>query len=295
MPSEAGVKVARRGWAPAVASLYGLFGLAVACSLLLASLPRAITPSELPGLVLPEREVEKVIADDTARATSAPETASGAELMRLFLEFGQSEIAALENVSLAELRRRLLRRAYDRVVAADGAQAALALRARALAKFEDALALRLKDAQLAGVLGVFPNVLSQHRATYDGEEVAPHFVLRTLYKARWNLMVGLPVDFEFARVEKLAYFGWMGLHADNLPLSVRRKALLSYAAAGGANAAEAQGVLAFLDKDFATAIDQLERAHAERPSLRLRNYIQGAHVAAGMQEQRDVAGLRPAP
>ena len=295
MPSEPAVRAARRGWAPASASLYGLFGLAVACSLLLASLPRAITPSELPGLVLPEREVEKVIANDTTRASAAPETAAGAELMRLFLEFGQSEIAALENASLAELRRRALRRAYDRVIAADGAEAALALRARALARFEDALALRLTAAQLPAVLGVFPNVLAQHRATYDGEEIAPHFVLRTLYKARWNIMVGLPVDFEFARVEKLAYFGWMGLSADNLPLSVRRQALQSYAAAGGANAAEAQGVLAFLDKDFATAIDQLERAHAERPSLRLRNYLQGAHVASGMQGQQDVAGLPPSP
>jgi hypothetical protein len=282
-------EVAKRGWMARVSSsMYTLFALAVACALLLAAAPRAIAPTELPGLELPANEVADVLARDAARAQVQPGERSR-ELLRLFHEFGQSENAALENAQLVQQRRRALRHVYDRVVEAEGAAAALAVRERALAKFEDLLALQPSPTTAAAVLGVFPSVLAQHGATFDGEEVAPHFVLRTLYKARWNLMTRLPVDFEFARVEKLAYYGWLGLRADNLPLSERRKALQQYAAAGGAHAAEAQGVLAFLDQDYPNAIRELERAHAEHPSLRLRNYLQGAHVAVSLQGQEGVA------
>jgi hypothetical protein len=280
---------------PGVA-LYASFGVAVACALLLALLPRAIAPTELPALTLPAAEVAQVLRDDARRAAAAPQSDVAHDLARLFVEFGRNEVAAFEDRQLAGQRRRLLHHAFERVVAADGEQAVQALRESVLAQFESALDLQLPAAQVKGVVGVFPNLLEEHKATYDGEELAPHFVMRTLYKARWNLMNGLAVDWHFARIERVAYFGWMGLHAENLPIAARRQALQKYAALAGPHADEAVGVLAFLDKDYAHAVEALTRAHSLEPCLRLRNYLNGARVAAALagQQPQALAGLGPA-
>jgi hypothetical protein len=284
---------ARRRTRSAEPALYALFALTIGCALVLLVVPRAIAPSELPTLTLPAAAVDRVMREDARRATAAPSSAPARELVQRFLEFGASEVAAIEDARLGIQRRRVLHHLYDRVVAADGAAAALDLREQALARFEAALDLRLPKAQVNGVMGVFANVLSEHRATRNGDEVAPHFVLRTLYKARWNRMMDLAADFGFAPVERVAYFGWLGIHADNLPLSARRQALLKYAAAGGPHAAEAQGVLAFLDHDYVQSIAALEHAYAEAPSLRLRNYLRGARVAAGLSGGPSAEGSGP--
>jgi hypothetical protein len=275
-----------RPWLSAGVALYVSFALAVACALVLAFLPRSIVPSEMPALTLPAAEVAQVLRDDARRAAAAPKTDPANELVRMFVEFGKSEIAALENPPLASQRRHLLHHAFDRVVAAHGTEGAQALRELLLARFESALDLQLPAKQASALLGVFPNVLEQHKVLQDGEEVAPHFVMRTLYKARWNHLLGLDVDWNFVRIERVAYFGWMGLHADNLPLDARRQALQKYAAASGPHADEALGVLAFLDKDYAHAVEALARAQAREPGLRLRNYLSGARVAAALAGER---------
>jgi hypothetical protein len=275
-----------RGWRSPGVALYLSFALAVVCALVLSFLPRSIVPSELPALTLPAAEVAQVLRDDARRAAAAPKSDSANELVRMFLEFGRSEIAALEDPQLAGQRRRMLHHTFDRVVAAHGTEGAQALREQVLARFERALDLQLPAAEANALLGVFPNVLEQHKALHDGEEVAPHFVMRTLYKARWNHLLGLDVDWSFVRVERVAYFGWMGLHADNLPLDARRQALQKYAAAAGPHADEALGVLAFLDKDYAHAVEALARAQTREPGLRLRNYLSGARVAAALAGER---------
>jgi hypothetical protein len=135
------------------------------------------------------------------------------------------------------------------------------------------------------VLGVFPEAIARHRATRNGDEVAPHFVLRTLYKARWNLAMGLATDHAFTPVEGRAYHGWLALHADNLGPGMRSKALLAYGRAGGRYVPEAQGVLAFLGQDYAQAVAALTLAYQTSPSLRVRNWLRGAQVAAAGPEQ----------
>jgi hypothetical protein len=267
------------------------FACAVACGLVLALLPRAVAPNELPALTLSAAEVAQVLSEDARRAASAPSSDTALELTRMFLDFGGSEIAALEDAQLSSQRRRAMHHAFDRVVAAHGQAGALALREQALAKFESALDLELPAAQTKALLGLFPNALEQHFATRDGVELAPHFVMRTLYKARWNRMNALDVDWGFARVERVAYFGWMGLHAQNLPLAARRSALQKYAAAGGPHADEAVGVLAFLDRDYPQAVEALTRANAHEPGLRLRNYLSGAQVAAALSGRPTAASL----
>ncbi|HEX4353208.1 MAG TPA: hypothetical protein VHZ95_09845, partial [Polyangiales bacterium] len=192
-------------------ALYLAFALALVCALSLSFLPRAIPPNELPALTLSATDVEAQLREDADRAAHAPTSDNARELDRLFLEFGASEIAAIEDSALATQRRRTLHHAYERIVAADGGEAALALRERALQNFERALALQLPPAETVRVIGLFANAVEQHRLTRDGEELAPHFVMRTLYKARWNRMTGLPLDHEFSRIERIAYYGWMGL------------------------------------------------------------------------------------
>jgi hypothetical protein len=273
-------------------ALHWLFLVAAVCALGLALVPRALAPIELPALTLSAADVRAVRAQDARRAAAAPSDGAAAELMTTYLEFGRSEVSALEDPQLMQQRRRLLHRLYQRVLAERGEEAALGLRESALAKFEDALESRLPRDQIKSVLGIFPTVLAQHRATQDGLEVAPHFVIRSLYKARWNRMVGLDLDYGFAPVEQIAYYGWLGLHADNLSLDLRRRMLFKYAAAGGAHAAEAQGVLAFLDQDYVHALQALTQAYAELPSLRLRNYVQGAMVAARSSARDDAPGSR---
>ena len=262
-------------------SLGLLSGATMLCGLALLSIPRAVEPSELPILTLTAAEVDAVMADD-ARLAAAPLTDSAKKLMQVYISFGESENAAFETPSLLRQRRSTLHHMHETVIAEGGEQAGRALCAHALEQFEAALNSRpgVRPDDIKGLMGVFPNVLAQHLATRDGLEIAPHFVIRTLYKARWNLMHDLPPDAGFAAIEKRAYFGWLGLHAENLPLRERREALISYAAAGGAQAAEAQGVLAFLEHDYTRAVDYLGRAYDASPSLRLRNYVRGAQVAA---------------
>jgi hypothetical protein len=261
--------------------LFGLWLAATLAGICLIALPRAIAPLDLPALSLDPDEVRAQERQDAELAKTAPTTENAKALWDLYLQFGESELMLLEQPGPLEQRRRKLRRVQDAVVAESGERAGNALRARALLELEAALNGEVPRAELKGVMGVFPYVLSQHLLTRDGVELGPHFVVRTLFKARWNRMCDLPPETDLSPVERRAYFGWMGLHAANLSVRERRQALIGYAAAGGAEAEQASGVLAFVDQDYARAAVSFERAYARTASLRLRNYLRGARVAAG--------------
>jgi hypothetical protein len=254
--------------------------LGVASALLLVSLPRAVIPGELPALALSAPAVAAQQREDLQLAAAAPQTALANELLSWFENFGQTEADVLDNAKLRMVRQHRLHGIYERLRSESGPAATRAVRAVAVSKFEDVLAGRIKGEAARGWLGVFPNVLVQYLVTRDGLELAPHFVVRTLYKARWNRMLNLAAEDDLSQVERQAYFGWLGLHVEQLPMHERRNALLGYAAAGGGNAREAQGVLAFLDHDYTRSVECLREAYAQSPSLRLRNYLRGARVVA---------------
>jgi hypothetical protein len=258
---------------------------ATLAGVVLIALPRAVAPVELPVLQLNPAEVREQELQDVKLAASAPTTPNARALWDMYLSFGESELMLLDQPSALEQRRRKLRRAQEAVVAESGPLAGNAVRARAMIKFEAALAGEVPRPELKGLLGVYPHVLAQHMLTRDGFELGPHFVVRALYKARWNRMCGLLPETDLSPVERRAYFGWMGLHAANLSVRERRQALINYAAAGGAEADQALGVLAFVDQDYARAALSLERAYAGKANLRLRNYLRGARVAAGQLGQ----------
>ena len=254
--------------------------LGVACAVLLLGMPRAVVPSELPALSLSASAVAAQQREDLQLAAAAPHTPVADELLAWFQSFGRTEGDVLDNAKLRMTRQHRLHGVYERLHSESGPTATRAIRAVAVARFEDVLAGRVTGEAARGWLGVFPSVLVQYLATRDGLELAPHFVVRTLYKARWNRMLNLPAEDDLSRVERQAYFGWLALHAEQLPIHERRNALLGYAAAGGANALEAQGVLAFLDHDYGRSIDYLREVYERSPSLRIRNYLRGARVVA---------------
>jgi len=262
-----------------VVMLYALWMLTVCCVVVLVALPRALAPEQTPQLVLDRSAVATVLAADRKASATAPKTPLALELDLRFLELGAAEDRN-EPSARTKLQRQGLARIHQRLVGEAGEAASLGLRAAAMERLEAALSARLSADETRRVLGVFPEAAARHHATRDGNEVAPHFVLRTLYKARWNLAMGLAADHAFAPVEGRAYHGWLALHAHNLGPGMRSKALLAYERAGGRYVAEAQGVLAFLGQDYEQSVAALTLAYQTTPSLRVRNWLRGAQVAA---------------
>lgn len=258
--------------------LYALFVLTNACALALFALPRALAPLQAPPLVMDRASVDAVLAADRAAAARAPDTPDSRSLDSAFLEFGAAEDSG-EPSALLLRRKQSLARVYARFVNDAGEAAALALRARSLERFEAALALRLPQAETRQVLGIYPEAATAYRALRDGLPVAPHLVLRTFYKVRWNLAMGRAPDYALAAAEHRAYYGWLALHSDNLDPVARSAALAQYGRAGGEHVAEAKGVLAFLEHDYKLAVTALTEAQRESPSLRIRNWLRGAMVA----------------
>jgi hypothetical protein len=260
-------------------TLYALLALTPACLLALCVLPRSLAPVEPPALVLDRAQVAEVVHADADSAKAAPKTPEANSLAERFLALGDAENATDQNAPSPKLQRESLARLFRKLAHDLGEPAALHLRSAAVEHLEAALSLKLPDAETQRVLGLFPEAIARHQVTHDGFEVAPHFVLRTLYKARWNLAMGLTPVYKLANVELQAYHGWLALHATNLGPEPRTLALRDYAAAGGQQIAEARGVLAFLSHDYREAVAALEQAEREAPSLRIRNWLRGAHVA----------------
>jgi hypothetical protein len=257
-----------------------LLVLAVACAALLFVQERATAPRELPSLTLPAAAVQQVLRADAHAARTAPSSPRARALEALLIEHGRLEAQGLEEVQRYQDRRRALAQGYRELVAQSGPTAALRLREKAVLELEAALGLRLSDARGKAVLGSFAAVLAREGASRDGDIVAPHFVVRTLYKARWNILHGLTRDHAFTAVEKRAYYGWQALHAERISIKQRIEALHAYGLAGGEDLEEALGVLLLRQGDSTQAVRALEHAHRAHGGLRLRNALIAARQPA---------------
>jgi hypothetical protein len=265
-----------------------LFVLATALAALLLVRPRVVTPRELPSLVLDRDAVAKAIAADQDAARRAPRTATANALRAALTEQGEQELIGSERRELYRKRRERLAQNYAALVAENGEAAALQLRAEAVGELDRAIDLELPFARARVVIGAMGEMLQREGASFDGQLTAPRFVVRTLFKARWNLLHGLRPAHAFERIEQHAYFGWQALHAERLPIPQRSEALLNYAKAGGARVEEARGVLYYMHDEFEPASTILTAAHAADPSFRLRNYALGA--AARAEAEADAVG-----
>jgi hypothetical protein len=261
-----------------------LLAVAVGCASLLMALPRHVPPLSTPPLTLDADAVAEALRQDAARADTATLSGPARELDALLLEHGRLEVSGLEEARLYRERRERLRKGYDALVQSEGQSAALALRAVAAERFEAALDLELPTARARAAIGATAATLAREGATIDGVLVAPRFVARVMFEARWNVLHGRPHDADLSPVKRRALFGWQALHAEALSLARRLQALDRYTQAGGAHAQEALGVLLFRARHPAAAAEALAVAQARRGSIRLRNYALGARLAAGLAD-----------
>jgi hypothetical protein len=220
-----------------------------------------------------------MVRKDRALAKQAPSSPIALALDALLVEQGEAEREIVETVDKKTWRQGRIRDAVAAFRRAEGDGALLAMRARAVERMQQALDLRLPPEQIQGVLGGFPTILREVLASRDGVILAPALVVRTLYKARWNVIMGLPPLHALERPERRAYNGWFGLHVVNGPPLARLDVLKAYAADGGPYLQEARGVLGYVGGDPAGARRAFERAYAVRPSFHLRNMIRAAKRA----------------
>jgi hypothetical protein len=261
-----------------------LMAVAAGCAALLMALPRHVPPLLTPPLSLDAKAVAEALRQDAALARTAELSERARALDALLLEHSRAELSGPEEARAYRARRKLLRERYDDLVQAEGERAALALRAVATERFEAALDLQLPTEQARAAIGATSATLAREGATIDGVLIAPRFVARSMFEARWNVLHGRPVEADLSPVKRRALFGWQALHAEALPMARRLQALDRYAEAGGARAQEALGVLLFRARHHAAAAQALAAAQADHGSIRLRNYVLGARLAAGLPD-----------
>lgn len=254
--------------APSVA----LVAVLVAPALLLFawSRPAPAPPTEMPPLVLPPREVDAQIAADVAAAERAPAGEAAEERRRLYREANVAEDEAREPPSRARQRREQLVAALAAIAPDDEARAAV--RASDLARLEPALRGELPAGERPAELGGFVAMMRRYGLAHGDRQSAPRFVVRTLFKARWNTLHDRELTEGLSPVELSAYHGWLALRGEGAPGELRLEALEAYAAASGASVAEARGVLLYDLERFEDAREAFDQAYAEVPSFRLRNH-----------------------
>lgn len=235
------------------------------------TMSRAIPPTEAPGLRLDRGAVDARQAADREEAALAPRDATSEKMRELFLEQGRAEWSG-EAEELTEARRRTLASLAEELEAEHGGRALSAMRAEAVERLEAAFESELDEQERRGRLGSYPRMLERYGLTREGRWLAPPFVVRTLYKARWNAIFGRPFTEGFDRAEGLAYYGWLALHASKADLNLRADALQAYAELGGERVEEAWGMLAFRTGDRERAAIHFARVLEKERSSRVRNH-----------------------
>jgi hypothetical protein len=235
-------------------------------------LPRAVPMVEPPSLTLDRAEARRVQDHDRSLAETAPRSKAARALERLVREQNLAEVGPGEPAGTFDARRQDLARAVERVHADHGADGLEALRAAALEGLDRALDGRLAQAEHAALLGSFPRVGARYGLWHDGYRLAPRFVVRTLFKARWNALVGLAPTELLSPVEQLAYWGWLALHAPVADPALREDALVRYAALGGKGIHEAQAWMSHRSGRPAEAARWMVLAHEASGGVRLRNH-----------------------
>ncbi|MDH5491673.1 MAG: hypothetical protein OEY14_06955, partial [Myxococcales bacterium] len=209
--------------------------LAACGAALMLSLPRPVGPRELPTLRLDRRAVRASLARDEALALAAPRSSAADRIRALIRAWGEAEASFDAAPSSARERRGLLRALQE----AEGGRALPRLRAEALQGLEGALAAAPGSPESRELLGAFPQALERYGAMRGEERLAPAFVIRSLYAARWNAILDLELLDGFDRVQEQAYHGWLGLHASGAAPARRGEALAAFAALGGEDGIEA--------------------------------------------------------
>lgn len=264
----------------AFTSTLALLSAGVACAVVLIAVPRPV-PLALPALVLPAAEVRAALARDRELAARAPTTPTAVAMYDLLLVAGRQELGRPAPGGPWQYRAR---RTEKQALAEFGEAGVRALRARATERFMRALAGKLEDAAEAeGLCGGQRDLLMQHGyLSLGGRFLAPALSVRATYKGRWNMIFGRAPSFDLSPIERLAYEGFRGLEARNMPEDQRGLALAAYAEAGGRRGAEALAIWAAFRGQSGALVERGRSSGVVTTELRLRNMALGVLAARSL-------------
>jgi len=264
----------------------------------LLALPRPVAPRELPALVLDDAAIHAVEARDErlARASQvslrqgiartigamqpdgalpeSPREHAIEQVRALYLEWGAAEAGG--GGSHAISRREAMDAAMDTLTREGGPEAVARLRSELLTRLPAALSGSEDEAADEALLGAFPRMLARYGLTTEGRVTGPPFVIRVLYAARFNVIVGLPPTASFTPVESEAYWGWLALGPSEVDPGRRMDALARYERARGATMPEARAYLLWAAGRGVEASRLYEAAYEQSGALRLRNHALAA-------------------
>jgi hypothetical protein len=228
----------------------------------------------MPALVLDASAVAEIEARDRELARAAGDDASLGTLRRLYLDWGAAEAGGGESHSVS--RRDAIGAAVSSVLTHAGPEAIRGLRAEFLLRLPGALEGRDDETEDAALLGAFPRMLARYEVAREGRVVGPAFVVRVLYAARFNMILGLAPTSDFSPVEARAYWGWLALGTTSVSPVRRMEALDRYGQAGGGRALEARAALLYALGQGTQSSALYEEAYRKTGNMRLRNHAMAA-------------------
>jgi hypothetical protein len=250
-----------------------LFVSAAGVAGMLLAIPRAIDPVETRGLHLAPDDVRASFDRDEAGLASLPPESESAEAKRLYAELNAIEAGP---PGTAREHAAALHAEIERVRSSAGDDAVDALRREAATRVASDLARASDDPDRARTVGSFEGFLDLYSARLDSRVVAPPIVVRTMFKARWNLVHALEPTEGLGAFELAVYWGWLAFEAVGVEPPRRLAALDHYEQATGEDVREARATLLFLAGRAADASSVLRELREGGENLRLRNHALAA-------------------
>jgi hypothetical protein len=266
---------------------FALLVTALACSIVVVLAPRPVQPSQLPALRLPRAAVAAELARDHELARSARAFVRDPDVEHVLSLYREEGLVELDReVDMASLanKRQELSSSGDKLFTRLGVERTRALIAWTTERALSAWASGAESSEARGLLGGFPSLLARYgyvhtpvaRAgarvdTPRGFGEAPKLSVRTLYKARFNLIFERPLDRDLRPLELLAYEGFNALHASGLPAERRARAAQAFFRVGGHDGAEAAAIWMYQGGAREPALALLRSEYARTGALRLRN------------------------
>ena len=197
--------------------------------------------------------------------------------MSLYRAEGLAELQDSIDLSALGERRRELAASAESLFTRLGAERTRALIAAtrpsvAMASVGPATATDGSEAR--GLLGSFPALLTRYGyidVARRGYGQAPPLAVRTLYKARFNLITERPLERDLSTIELQAYEGFNALHAAGLSAERRAQAAQTFFRAGGHDGAEAAAIWLWQGGAREQALSLLRSEYRRSAALRLRN------------------------
>jgi len=254
--------------------------IAMSCTSVILASPQPVAPSESPPLILERAAVARVLSEDRDRAQNVPEAEEILRIERAYRSAGLAELGEPETARATRERTVEMAEGIRAIAETHGEDAVLALRARTTERAIQALKGELPAEDRRALLGTFGTIMERYSVIEAGRLVAPEFVLRALYKARWNGYMRLELTSGLEDIELQAYWGWLALAARGIEVRRRLSALDSLEGVTNGEYPEARATLLFQSGEYSQAADLFDELHRRTGSLRYRNHALAAVHAA---------------